>query len=683
MQNKILLELFFKNLTVDLVRNINNKLLCVFKKFINFQNLDRGLEIDNLFTPERIVIKLSFSEQIVYTYKGVRINEKKERLDFFMQKVGIDNCKNLEIIDDIYYYRKIVKSGDFILNMQQNIGTCLENVFIDLIIKVNPLLNLSNIVFFINKKQEEIVFNNIVSNNRVKINNDYFKIKSVDEYFEIVKNNKIFFETYNRKEYLSQVLSQIDCDLEDKKQFIENVLDVKEKPLFLIGRIKFNRDKLFVKILYRFLRINYLFFKKDDYLYFIFLDDNGREVIDLNAQFSENFTKQHVNKIEKAILKINNIIEVSNLGKQNKEYEYIFNENKMTRLEKLTKFISLWIPLCKVDNLREILSSFIFRTSNLLNNNLELTLLFKKYILLKNNRERELVELIIDCFRPFGRSKDLPQFPLSNAVAIANKIDNIVYIAILKELNYKVNREDEKRNYNDLIGIILNNQINLPLKMIIDYSVKNFLNEIVKKKQNSNFFKKYKIDKNSISEFIIENIYTKLYFYLIRSEKNNNILLNILINLEIKNIYDNKKSKCHLLEDCKKITDLYKFFSGNDGDLIKTYKRLNNLLSKYKNIYKNKQNISAVFQCENKEEEYLYRAYFAIKKEIEHNLSNKNYYQCMISLEKFNNIIGDFLDKIFIEKSNFFKKQKRLKLLFSIKYLFDGVADFEKLITKL
>jgi glycyl-tRNA synthetase beta subunit len=498
----------------------------------------------------------------------------------------------------------------------------------------------------------------------------------VDEYFEIITKNKIYFEIYNRKEYINGVLMQINSDAEDKKQFVDNVLNVKEKPLFLVGKIKFNQDELFLKILYRFLKRTYLFLKRDEYLYFIFLDNNGSERINLGGNFSES----HVDKIEKAVAKINNMTKTSNFGKQNKEYRYIFNENKITRLEKLTKFISIWIPFCNTDNLGEILSSLAFKTSNLLNNNLELTLLLKKYILLKNAVDKNLVELIIDCFRPFGKSKNLPQYPLSNAIAIGNKIDNIVYILILKKLNHGTNRDDEKQNYNDLISIILNNQINIPLRMAVDYSIKNFLNEIVRRKQNTG----YKIDKNNLLETIIENIYSKLYFYLIRGESNNNnILLNNLINLEIRDIYEKNNQKCYLLEDYKKITDLYKFFSNGDVGLIKIYRRLNNLLSKYKNLYKTKPTVGIIGQYETKEEEYLYKAYFAIKKEIEYNLSNKNYYQCMVSLEKFNDILGEFLDKIFIEKSHFFKKQKRLRLLFSIKYLFDETADFEKLITKI
>jgi glycyl-tRNA synthetase beta subunit len=303
---------------------------------------------------------------------------------------------------------------------------------------------------------------------------------------------------------------------------------------------------------------------------------------------------------------------------------------------------------------------------------------------LEKNTNKNLVELVIDCFRHFEKSKNLPKYPLSNAIAIANKVDNVVYLAILRELNLRINRDEEKKNYTDLINIILSNQIDVSLKIVIDYSIKNFINEIIEKKQDVKFFREYKIDKNSVSNFITTTLYNRLYYHLLRGNEKSNTLLSTLINIEIRDIYDEKNLKCNLLDDGKKIISLCGYLSSSEGDLIKTYRRLNNLLLKYKNVYKIKPvSFDSGIRLGVKEENDLYDAYFAIRKEIKYNLRKKDYYQSMTSLNKFKDILNNFLDKIFLEKSGFLKKQKRLRLLFSIKYLFDVVANFEKLIIKL
>ncbi|MDR0571853.1 MAG: hypothetical protein LBG48_03315 [Rickettsiales bacterium] len=671
MQNKILLELYFTRLSLEPIKTINNKLLTTVKKFLDFQNSVDSFVIDSFVTPERIALRIGFGEKVTYYYKGVRLDSVKEHLDFFLQKMNIKNPDDLKVINNVYYYRKEVKCEHFIEKVKQNVSFCLEQVFVDLSIRRNPLLNLSGIVFFVNNSQEKVVFSNIISGNTVKINEDVYKINSVDSYFETFTKNQVYFEIYNRREYINHLLSNINCNLENRQQFVDNALLIKEKPIFLIEELEFTYSDLFLDILYKFLKKTYLFFKKDGKVFFVFVEDKTKT------------TESHQKNIKKAIKKIEYLIKNFEVNVQNKEYKYIFNEDKITRLEKLTKFISLWILFCQTDNLEKVLSNFVFTTSNLLGNNLELTLLLKKYILLSDNNDADLIELIIDCFRPFERDKTLPKAPLANAVAISNKIDNVVYFTILKELNLKVDKDEEKRNYNDLISIILKNQIKIPLKIVVNYSIKNFLNEIIKRKQNIKFLKGYKINKNAIVNQIIETIYNKLYFVLAKSEKNNNIMLNILINIEIKDIIDNKNFKCSLLNDCKKIVDLYRYLSEGNNEVIATYKRLNNLLLKYKNEFKFKPLIDLKTKFRLSEENELYRAYFAIKKEIKFNLTKKNYEQAMASLNKFTGVLNNFLDKVFIEKSTFFQKKRRIKLLFSIKYLFDKTANFEKLITKL
>lgn len=681
MNNNIFLELNFKNLNIHCINTINNKLLFFLKKYLNTHKIKNSFKIDNFTTPERIIIDIKFDDITIYLYKGAKITQKEEHLDFFLQKNNLNNINQLEIIDSYYYYKKNISNIEIIENFKKNITKILKNTFLDIILKKNPLLHLINIVCFINTEIYTFNFNNIQSNNNLKINNKEYKISSIDEFYNKFKEEKIFFDINLRKDFLEKQLEQYTSKY--KQDFLNNLLSIREKPLFIMGKLNFNCNLLFLQILEKFCKNHYLFFIKNDCLNFISLDDNGNENI-----ISENIDiiEYHKEKISKNINKIYNLIRKFENFQENKENKYIFNETKIARLGKLTKFISLWIPQCNLEDCDKLLSNPIFKVINLIEDNNELIVLFKKYILNKNKESENFISLFVDCLRPFEKNKQIPTIPLAVAIVLSNKIDNIIYISVLKHLNIPFNKANEKKYYNDLIRIIIENKINLSLKMFFNYAMKNFINETIDKKQNIKFIKKYNINKDIIVQEILENCYIKLYFYLTKDDSINNILLNILISEKIKNISRNK-TKCFLFKDSKKILEIFKYLSNTENIICQTYKRLNNLLLKYQkhNFLQTKPimlNFNKIFKS--KEEQELYNMFFIIRKEIKYSvLVNEDYSTAMDSLDKLSKYINSYLNIIFIEKSsNIFEKKQRIKLLFAIKYLFDSIENFENLTTK-
>lgn len=666
-ENNILLELYFENLNIGIIDYISNKLLNNFKKYINYKNIiSSNIEMKVFTTPERLIFNLSFDKNITYLEKGIKLNDTEEHLKYFLKKINVINVDKLEIINERYCYKKNVKDTDFIEMLNSNIKNILFETFSNITISnyKNILLHLKNILFIENNKIKSLSFNNINSNNITYINNNSYLIDSIEELFSLLKENNIFFLKNERKKHLKNVLMIND----DNNDFIENVLFIKEKPIFFNGKIKFTCNNLFLKILGKFLKDKYYLYIQEDFLYFMCLNKNN--IIN---------TDEYKVKVEKAILKINNF----KINKKNKENKYIFNENKLNRLSKLTKFICLWIPYSNIELIDDILDCSIYRSINLFNSNSELKLLLNKYLLLKSNKNKEFIDIIMDSFKPMNKKDDVPTIPLSIAISIGNKIDNIIYFAILNELKFNIDKKEEKDIYFDIIKIIIKNRINLPLKLIFEYSLKSFINETVKKKENRILIKKYKINKDIIINNILEKFYIKLYYYLLNVDNFNDPILNFLVNLEISDI-KNIKNKCDILILYNKIKKIYEYFTVKQDEsrfIFNIYKRINNLLLKYKKIkIINKPQIIILKRKKfaNKYEKDLYDNYYSFKKDTKLLIKKEEYYILMEKMYLFSCSINNFLNNNFIENNNIFVRNRQIRLLYSSKLLFGRVLNFNK-----
>lgn len=668
---KCLLELFFKDSDLDASNFVLNRLLFSIKHFIDYSNIVDGLNMEYWFTPERVVVVLNIDDIIKYSKKGVKLSTKKEYLTYFLKKHNLNDVDSLSIKNDTYYYDYNINEEEFINNFLSNINNILSRTFSKNY--KNILLSLKNIYLNINNECKNILFNNIKSSNFIIINNNEFIVNNPEEYFKTLKDNDIYLDLDERKKFVSDNL-KITNDI-----FINNVLFIKEKPLFLFGKIKFDCNYLFLNILEKFTKDKYVFFIKEDFLYFIFLSDEGVVKFDnFDNEFYSGDILKHKQRIEKFIYKINNKIYNYNKNKKSKEYDFIFNDNRLNRVTKITKFLSLWIPNSNIEEIDFILSSSIYKNSNFIENNTELDLLLKKYFLLQNNKNEDSVNVIIDSLRPSKNSDILPKIPSSIAISIANKIDSIIYYSILIELKKPIDKNIEKNMYNNLLNIIIQNNISLPLKLMLDYSLKNFINDRVTKKQDRLLIKKYRINKNIVVNNILEKIYDKLYYYLINFEHCNETITNLIISSEVEDI-NNIKNKSDILKIYNKIKNMSLYCEESNFDyLLMSYKRVNNFLTN-KKIFKNII-VLEPRRFTSKYEKNIYDDYFKLKKSIKRYKKDNNYKKLIDDVFSLSNSLNNFLNNIYINKVNIFRRKKYIKLLYSIKILYNKFMKFEEMI---
>ena len=109
-----------------------------------------------------------------------------------------------------------------------------------------------------------------------------------------------------------------------------------------------------------------------------------------------------------------------------------------------------------------------------------------------------------------------------------------------------------------------------------------------------------------------------------------------------------------------------------------SYKRINNLLLGNKiNLMKIVPIVLQPKKFSNKEEENLYRSYFALKKDIKLLTSKNDYTSIMDGLFDLSRSVNEFLSKNYVNKVGVFKKNRYVKLLFACKNLYNKVIRFD------
>ena len=148
---------------------------------------------------------------------------------------------------------------------------------------------------------------------------------------------------------------------------------------------------------------------------------------------------------------------------------------------------------------------------------------------------------------------------------------------------------------------------------------------------------------------------------------------------EINNISKNK-NRCNVMKLYHKIKSICRYFDGSTRniDYITTsYKRISNLLNE--NVISPIRIIRLILKPKkfvNKEEENLYKNYFALRKNIKLLTSKNDYTSILNSLFDFSRAVNDFLNKNYVNKSGIFRKNKYIKLLCASKNLYDRVLNF-------
>ena len=492
-------------------------------------------------------------------------------------------------------------------------------------------------------------------------------IKDSNDYFKYLFDNKIIIDNNKREKFIHDKITLI-CknkfyqDTIDKHLLFE-VSNLVDKPSIILA----NFDKTYLKLPKEVIKSTLQFHQK----YFTLVDQKGRMtnefIIVVNKVDSKKIIKLGNESVVEARLsdasffwekdKSVNLIKQIHKLKHVKFYENLGSiYEKTQRLRKMAYFISdqLNINKEKVEIAASVSKSDL--VSGLVGEFPELQGTMGKYFALSQGFEEDVSFAIKEHYLPISISSEVPKKSMSCALAIIDKIDTLVGFYLI---NQKPTSSKDpfalRRSSIGLLRTVIENNLNIKLRDLIDYSIKIYLDQGVK--QNN------------------ENVSKDLILFF--RDRMKNILKEKKIRPDIIEASISSHYSDNFLELFKKTLIMNKFISKDLGkDAISTYKRASNILNNEKLVSKNGPD-AVLFQYD--EEKELFEKINLIRKAFTLKEDKKNYEEHLRLLSETKLSTDKFFNNVKVNDENDNLKNNRLELLQVLCSTFNSFVDFSKL----
>ena len=492
-------------------------------------------------------------------------------------------------------------------------------------------------------------------------------IKDSNDYFKYLFDNKIIIDNNKREKFIHDKITSI-CknkfyqDTIDKHLLFE-VSNLVDKPSIILA----NFDKTYLKLPKEVIKSTLQFHQK----YFTLVDQKGRMtnefIIVVNKVDSKKIIKLGNESVVEARLsdasffwekdKSVNLIKQIHKLKHVKFYENLGSiYEKTQRLRKMAYFISdqLNINKEKVEIAASVSKSDL--VSGLVGEFPELQGTMGKYFALSQGFEEDVSFAIKEHYLPISISSEVPKKSISCALAIIDKIDTLVGFYLI---NQKPTSSKDpfalRRSSIGLLRTVIENNLNIKLRDLIDYSIKIYLDQGVK--QNN------------------ENVSKDLILFF--RDRMKNILKEKKIRPDIIEVSISSHYSDNFLELYKKTLIMNKFISKDLGkDAISTYKRASNILNNEKLVSKNGPD-AVLFQYD--EEKELFEKINLIRKAFTLKEDKKNYEEHLRLLSETKLSTDKFFNNVKVNDENDNLKNNRLELLQVLCSTFNSFVDFSKL----
>ena len=279
-----------------------------------------------------------------------------------------------------------------------------------------------------------------------------------------------------------------------------------------------------------------------------------------------------------------------------------------------------------------------------------------KYFALSQGFEEDVSRAISEHYFPSGIFSPVPKKPISYALSIIDKLDTLVGFYLINEK--PTSSKDPfalRRASIGLLRTIIENNLFIKLRDLIDYSIKIYLDQGVKQENNE-------VTKDLMKFF---------------RERMKNILKDRKIRTDIVEASISSHLSDNFLELYKKTVIMNKFISKDLGkNALSTYKRASNILDQEKLVSKNGPD-AVLFKHD--EEKELFERINAIRKAFTVKQEKKNYEDHLKLLSETKLSTDKFFDNVKVNDENQDLKNNRLELLQILCSTFNSFVDFSKL----
>ncbi|NBV05608.1 MAG: glycine--tRNA ligase subunit beta [Proteobacteria bacterium] len=677
-------------------------------------------QIHSLVTPRRLSILitgLQDSQAIASTKKiGPKINADKKAVAGFLRSVGLQDESELEQVENngalcFAFASKAseLKTAEIIKNSLPQILQKMVNSWPKLM-RWDIAENLEqpkwirpvrNILALFGSEIIDVEFAGLKSNN---LTYGHFlksiqpiKISTASDYKKILAENFVLVDANLRKEKIVQQVKKItnDLDLEtidnaEKSVLFDEITGLCEFPTALLADIDPKFMNLPEEVLILTLKLNqkYLCLKNKEgelAAKFIFIsnavvDQNSSEKIIkdneklVRARLSDAqfFIEEDLKK--PLISRLDDLKRVILHKKLGSVYE------KVSRLDQLTKFLSIFVPHCdltSVERATQLCKADL--TTKTVAELPELQGKIAGFYAQKQNEDQKISAAIYEHYLPQGLNAELPKTPLGIALSIADKMDTIVGFFLADEK--PTSSKDPFALRRAALGIIrigFEYNIAFPIRILVIKSLSAYQLKLVKNllKSEEEKFEKKKAD---LIEEIIKFFVERLKFYLKENEGLRADIVNVVIEAYLSNLEAHKS--CDILYLAKKVIFLDSFLTDpSNRNIIELYKRSANILAiEEKKDGKRFVGKPLLLSLKNKYEKTLYSRIKQIRRDFRKLVTKGEFASAFKLLNILEVPLAQFFDNLVINEKDEHIRSNRLLILSKIRDLFDEVADLSNI----
>jgi glycyl-tRNA synthetase beta chain len=504
---------------------------------------------------------------------------------------------------------------------------------------------------------------------------DVFSLAHADEYEETLKKNYVIADSNKREEEIlaqaNALAEPIFLRVKNDGALLEEVSGLVEFPCVLRGEIDAVFMSLPGEVLISVMRTHQRYFAlqtKQNTMapYFLTVanipvaEKTSGQIIEGNLRVlrarledARFYWEQDLKiKAEERTKALNKIVFHASLGTVGQ---------KVLRITELAKRLSVWIPgadLLEVEQAASACKDDL--ASGMVGEFPELQGIIGGYYARHKGACAAVADAISDHYRPLGPRDYVTNAPVSQAIALADKFDNLVGLFAAGEK--PTGSRDPyalRRAALGIVRIIIENQLRLPLSTILMQVASGYLN-IIEIKDALLL---------EVSEFIIERFKQQLRQDGARQD---HLQAAFAAVLEYDDLY-----QLHL-----RTTSVREFLGSAEGKILASaYKRAANLLAaeeaKDKISYR-AETVDIGLLCESAEKD-LYHAIATQEQKLPSLLAEEKFVVAMKSLADLAPVINRFFDEITVNDSKQGMRKNRLTLLAYFISLLNPVADFSLL----
>ena len=496
-------------------------------------------------------------------------------------------------------------------------------------------------------------------------------IKDYSHFKKILTDKRITFDNAEREKLITKniqsFLKKNDCELEINNKLLKQVINIVEDPIVLKGSFLKDFLKLPEELLILTMHHHQRYFPMrsinnhkliNNFIVVANKEDIKNKIIKgnervLTARLSDAkffWEKNKSQNLVKQVSKLKGITFYQNLGSLH---------DKTQRIRILASLIADSIN-CKKDD-AEIAASICKAdlVSDLVGEYPELQGVLGKYFAVEQGFSLEIANAISDHYLPVGPEDRVPKEKISIAVALADKIDNLVgFFGINEKPTSSKDPYALRRSALGILRILIENRISISLKELINNSKNSYLTQGVNMKNLK----------------LAEEILTFI------SDRFKNLLKDQKIRPDvIESVLFNSRSDDYFSLFAK-IKNLSKVVKSDDGQkVIAVYKRCTNILEQSKKDLKKEffgDPDTVLFK--HNEENFLLEKINEIREHYTTPARLRTVEQTMGLLAGTKGFVDKFFDNVKVNDENEQIKKNRLELLFLLCKTFDSFADFSK-----